>query len=532
MARYPYFGVTRDQGGKLLPNATVSVYLTGTSTPASIYAASSGGAIINSVTSDSTGYYIFWVDTAIYSSAQYFKLIVSATNYQSKTYDPIIVTPNPASLGSVTDPWVDVRAYGAKGDGVTDDTAAFVSAFAVTNKKIIFPPGTFLLSSNLITQNTGFQDFEGAGPDSTTLLFTNAGDGITGAGSASFMGFTIKTNNTSAGIGLRLSGLQQIAEHIVVDKTGSGLWAIGLQAYGTVSTHIRNVYTKTGACTTGFDVVPNGSNAVGNLVFENVEMRGVTTGLHLGGTPGALSVSIFGGAIENCGTNGILIDGVGPSLAIYGTHFEQNTTNDINWSAGGDLSIFEANFVTGTTNALNLTSATGKFRGYGLIVGNSVGGNIVLGSGLVQAMLLESSFRGAAFTNNATGKVTLFANNNYDGTYVGNLIADPGNGFPVLSLQGATYQSRLRLNNSTGLFDITNNGIIAAQIDSNANFKIYTKLFPPTDGAVSQTSCGIYANTGAPNNTNGNNGDIYFRSDGGAGTTMYQKRAGSWVGIV
>lgn len=55
---------------------------------------------------------------------------------------------------------------------------------------------------------------------------------------------------------------------------------------------------------------------------------------------------------------------------------------------------------------------------------------------------------------------------------------------------------------------------------------------PGTDAAAFQTACSLYAGTGVPSNANGINGDIYFRSDGGAGTAIYQKRAGAWVGIV
>jgi len=54
---------------------------------------------------------------------------------------------------------------------------------------------------------------------------------------------------------------------------------------------------------------------------------------------------------------------------------------------------------------------------------------------------------------------------------------------------------------------------------------------PGTPTGVSQTAS-IYMGSGAPNNANGSNGDIYLRSDGGAGTTIYHKRTGSWVGIV
>ena len=39
----------------------------------------------------------------------------------------------------------------------------------------------------------------------------------------------------------------------------------------------------------------------------------------------------------------------------------------------------------------------------------------------------------------------------------------------------------------------------------------------------------IYSGSGVPAGTLGANGDIYFNTAGGAGTTMYQKRAGAWV---
>jgi hypothetical protein len=41
-----------------------------------------------------------------------------------------------------------------------------------------------------------------------------------------------------------------------------------------------------------------------------------------------------------------------------------------------------------------------------------------------------------------------------------------------------------------------------------------------------------YYGTGAPSSTAGKNGDEYFRADGGSMTTIYQMRAGAWVGIV
>jgi hypothetical protein len=61
---------------------------------------------------------------------------------------------------------------------------------------------------------------------------------------------------------------------------------------------------------------------------------------------------------------------------------------------------------------------------------------------------------------------------------------------------------------------------------------VNSPLYLATPALAAQTAASLYAGTGAPNNSNGNNGDIYFRSDGGALTTIYQKRAGAWAGIV
>lgn len=42
----------------------------------------------------------------------------------------------------------------------------------------------------------------------------------------------------------------------------------------------------------------------------------------------------------------------------------------------------------------------------------------------------------------------------------------------------------------------------------------------------------LYFVTGVPVNAVGVNGDVAFRTDGGAGTAMYQRRAGVWVAVV
>ena len=71
----------------------------------------------------------------------------------------------------------------------------------------------------------------------------------------------------------------------------------------------------------------------------------------------------------------------------------------------------------------------------------------------------------------------------------------------------------------------------ALSVNTSGHVSVAKKLFPPKDDATAQTAAGIYAGSGAPNNSNGSDGDFYFRSDGtvGADTVIYHKEGGSWV---
>jgi len=88
MARWKFQGTTKDQSGRILPSATVSVYLAGTTTAASVYTSVTSTTAVNSVTSSSTdATYSFYTDSFDYDHDQAFKIIITKTNYTSVTYD-------------------------------------------------------------------------------------------------------------------------------------------------------------------------------------------------------------------------------------------------------------------------------------------------------------------------------------------------------------------------------------------------------------------------------------------------------------
>ena len=79
MARYPYTEVVRDGNGVVVNGASVTVYLAGTTTLATIYSASSGGVAItgSAVTTDSAGAFTFWVDASDHPTSQLFKFAIA-----------------------------------------------------------------------------------------------------------------------------------------------------------------------------------------------------------------------------------------------------------------------------------------------------------------------------------------------------------------------------------------------------------------------------------------------------------------------
>lgn len=115
-----------------------------------------------------------------------------------------------ATFGAVSFINVKSPAYGAVGDGVTDDTTAIVTAMAAANGAIIlFPPGTYLVSSSLNITDAN-SHWMGAGFGASIINRTGADDEIvtisdSTAGSTKIfegIGFTATSTNQSLELNL------------------------------------------------------------------------------------------------------------------------------------------------------------------------------------------------------------------------------------------------------------------------------------------------------------------------------------------
>lgn len=92
--RYIYQDVVQDIYGGVIQGATVTIYLAGTTDAVDVYAALSGGAAVNSVLTDSSGQFAFYVDDSEYTPTQRFKIVVSKSPYVNDTIDYIKIIPD------------------------------------------------------------------------------------------------------------------------------------------------------------------------------------------------------------------------------------------------------------------------------------------------------------------------------------------------------------------------------------------------------------------------------------------------------
>jgi len=91
MARYIFQGTFRDGQGNIIPDGTVTVFDAGTTTASTLYAVSSGGTSVNSVTSDDNGFFCFYVDSSDYSGGSQFDITLSKSGYSDKTYEDVVI---------------------------------------------------------------------------------------------------------------------------------------------------------------------------------------------------------------------------------------------------------------------------------------------------------------------------------------------------------------------------------------------------------------------------------------------------------
>ena len=95
-----------------------------------------------------------------------------------------------------------IKDFGAQGDGVADDTAAFQRALASVNKgAIVIPAGRYRITGALTIQKPGLV-LRGAGEGQTTLYFDKSLEALLGVGKVPYWGGLLDVHGEINVVGL------------------------------------------------------------------------------------------------------------------------------------------------------------------------------------------------------------------------------------------------------------------------------------------------------------------------------------------
>lgn len=402
-----------------------------------------------------------------------------------------------------------VTDYGAVGDGVTADRAAFVAA-AAEHDEVFVPAGSYLIGSDVNAE--------------TTWIFA-AGASTTGAG-------VLRGRIWKPSEGLMLTKID-------------GPYGVG------VNPGLRTIVSEYEAPTT-----PAAGDSVGHTVYiNNLNGRDHIWGMNVlalqdaSGDDGVVrGLEVEVAACLNAQTDPFAVAGNPRKVGIELVHHTESTvlgtaagwiwsgssTPGEWWANGIALSrVRQAGIIFGTWDA---DTATDSFQ-TAAIYDKSGSASVVKVDGDHTNLLnlAASGTIGSFIRAKNSGAQNLVARNFADYALTWDVDAgSTGAQQAVLSLSDRGTQKWAwikQADNNLHLYDaaLAASAIIVTTNSGIVQFK--NKFYPGTDAAAVQTAAGIYGGSGAPNNANGSNGDFYFRSDGtvAGNNVQYHKEGGTWT---
>lgn len=285
----------------------------------------------------------------------------------------------PRQLQALFADWINVKSFGAVGDGATDDTAAIQAAiYAGVNKVVWFPPGIYKVGSLLLTQNC---TLVGSGAFATYLLCRENNITIfrytATAPSVRFeiRGMTLLCVSTTGCTGINLDGGTSAFRCSSIRLSDIGLegsFDYGIKLRYCANAYLNNIF---GAYPTDCFYLDN----CGDIDLYGCRANlGTGYGFYIIGGPGAFDEGI---RMTNCATNtqayGIRIDGQ-----------EWGTAASCSWTTCPNGALIVDN------------SAAWKFSSCEFSVAGATPGNtaVVLGSGTTRF-----AFAGCQFSNSTYG---------------------------------------------------------------------------------------------------------------------------------
>lgn len=283
-------------------------------------------------------------------------------------------------------PWVDVRAYGAVGDGVTDDTTAIQAALDNGSvKTVLIPDGTYLISATL-TLDTGIHLIISRGAtitlddDSDVDMIQNS-DASNGNNSITISGDgVIDGNGDNQGVVTDAIQFTKCDRTTIRDIEIDDMSGIGINIQGSASNRLHIHDTRIHDCVS-HGINFNGiAGLEGSLVNSNIIYTCGQNGIALQG--GTKRIVVRGNICYNNGTvngNGIYVGEASENL-IIGNRCYKNSIDALSGSGIGlnnAAGTHEHNQIVGNFCMLNgddgidvVLGASADHNRFDLITGN------------------------------------------------------------------------------------------------------------------------------------------------------------------
>jgi len=229
-----------------------------------------------------------------------------------------------------------VIQFGAKGDGVNDDTAAFSAAIkrVAAGGLVIIPQGTFKISSTIVITKpvtivgSGFSTQIYSSSDQTLFQLSNVNN-------AAIRDLYLGSKSTAAGVSLielvnshrnQINNVTLLGGYYGLHLKGSLLNTITDLRSGI---NIGGFFAPTSATNTWIMAEAYNNISANANTFIAPVLEGGTNGIVLTDGNGQGSLQVLGGTIEGVSGTGLVLQNTFLPSSITGTHFEANGVGDI-----------------------------------------------------------------------------------------------------------------------------------------------------------------------------------------------------------